>query len=586
MEIAIVLGLLLAAILLFSWEKITVDTVTLMMLVILIATKILTPAEAFSGFGSDFIIILGSIFVISGALQQTGVLDLIGSKLLKVARTNPLFLITYSMIAVGLMSAFMNNTTVTAIFIAPIITVARRMKVSPSKLLMPVAYASILGGTCTLIGTSTNVAVSGYLKNNGLADIGMFDFLPIGFALFVTGLLYMVLIGKRLLPDIKEEGLAEEFKLKDYVSEIVVSPGSELIGQEIFKSSLNQTGFRILNVIRDGRNFMPDYSTLIHEKDILIVEGNIDDLMKVKETTGIDIRADKFPEAALQSEHIKLAEVLVTQQSEFLNDTLKRSSFRQKYGLVVLAINRTGQTISQKLGNVKLHVGDILLIQGPSDKINYLKSTKALTILEDFKPLLYRKRKGILTLILFIAGIVAGTTGLLPLSASLLMAAITLILSKIISVEKAYETIDWRLLILIGGMTAFGVAMKNSGSDIWLAEKIVSFLLPFGLIAIMAGFIILTVFLTQPMSNAAAALVVLPVAIETANQVGANPVAFGIAVMLSASVSLITPFEPSCILVWGPGKYRFYDFFKTGFLITILLMAVLLIMIPWYWPLK
>ena len=206
-------------------------------------------------------------------------------------------------------------------------------------------------------------------------------------------------------------------------------------------------------------------------------------------------------------------------------------------------------------------------------------------VMSDFMPLLYRKSKGLLTLGLFVAAVIIGSLGWLPLSVTFLLASVVAVASGAISVSKAYEAIDMRLLILIGGMTAFGFAMSKTGTNHWLAEQLVRHLLPFGEMAIMAGFVILTVFLTQPLSNAAAALVVLPVAIETAHRLSVNPMTFGVAVMLSASVSLITPFEPSCILVYGPGRYRFSDFFRTGWLLTALLMAVLLLMVPMLWPL-
>jgi len=585
MEIAFVLGLLVIAILLFSWEKIGVDVATLFLLVALIVFGILTPSEAFAGFGSDFIVLLASIFIISAALQETGILDLLGSRLLKMARLHPAFLITYIMAGVGFTSAFMNNTTVTAIFIAPVMAVARRLHVSPSKLLMPVAYASIVGGTCTIIGTSTNIAVNGYIAKAGLGALGFFEILPIGIVLFVISLIYMALFSNKLLPDHKEESLTEEFHLKEFVSEVVIMPASPLIGQQIFRSNLSRMGFRILNVIREGRNFLPGDYTIIKESDILIIEGMLDDLLQVKETSGIEIRADILIDKALQGEGIRLAEILVTPQTDFVNTSLKNANFRQKYGLVVLAVNRTGHTFREKIGNIILRTGDTLLVQGAAEKINYLKTSREIIIMDDFRPLLYKKRKGVLTLCLFIAAIVVGSFEWIPLSASLLLAALLVVIFKALPLEKAHEAVDWRLLILIGGMAAFGTAMTKTGAAEWLSNLIVHYMAPMGELAIMAGFIILTVFLTQPMSNAAAALVVLPIAILTANSLGVSPKPFAVAVMLSASVSLITPFEPSCILVWGPGKYKFKDFFQAGFFLTIILMSVLLLMIPYFWPL-
>lgn len=585
MQIAIVLGLLFVALILFSWDRIRIDVVTIGLLAILMAAGILTPMEAFAGFGSDFIIMLAAIFVISGALQQTGVLDLVGSRMLKIAQLRPAALLTLVMFSVGFTSAFMNNTTVTAIYIAPVMAVARKLKMSPSRLLLPVAYASILGGCCTLIGTSTNIAVGGYLHRNGIGEIGMFDLLPVGASMFVVGWIYMNTIGKRLLPDRPEVSVTDEFGLREYVSEVVITPGSPLIGQTVFHSNLSRMGFRILNMVRGEERFIPDPTTRILEHDLLIVEGKINDLLEVREREGISIRADLLIDRELQSERFKLAEILVTPESEFLNSTLKEAKFRQRYGLTVLAINRTGYSVNEKLGRFVLRSGDVLLVQGSVETISYHKRSKRMQVMSDFMPLLYRKSKGLLTLGLFITAVIVGSLGWLPLSVTFLLASVVAVGSGAISVSKAYEAIDMRLLILIGGMTAFGFAMSKTGTDQWLADQLVRHLLPFGEMAIMAGFVILTVFLTQPLSNAAAALVVLPVAIETAHRLSVNPMTFGVAVMLSASVSLITPFEPSCILVYGPGRYRFSDFFRTGWLLTALLMAVLMLLVPILWPL-
>ncbi len=554
------------------------------MLICLMATGILTPSEAFSGYGTDFIMILASIFVISGALQQTGILDLIGSRFQKVGQAKPGFLLTYIMASVGMTSAFMNNITVTAMFIAPVTSVARIMKINSSRLLMPVAYASILGGTCTLIGTSTNIAVSGYIAHNGMKPLGMFEMLPIGIVFFIVGLIYMITIGKKMLPDKKDESLEIEFNFRDYISEMVITSDSKLIGQNIFKSSLNKSGFRILNIIRNNINFLPDSTSILLGGDIIIIEGNLEDLMKIKETDGMEIRADLLTEKSMQNENIKLAEILVTPQSDFLNRTLKEANFNQRFGLVVVAINRYGQTIKEKLGRIILKVGDILLVQGNEERINFLKTNRQICMMADFKPLVYKKRKGRLTLLFFILGIIAGSLNVLPLSAALMSAALLTILIKAISIEKAYQAIDWRMLIMLGGMAALGLALKNTGGAELLAKNIIRVCSPFGVISVLAGFIILTVLLTQPMSNAAAALLVLPIALATAHQLNVNPRTFAIAVMLSASLSLITPFEPSCLLVYGPGKYKFKDFLKTGSLLTVLLMLIMLLLIPYFWP--
>ena len=585
MDIVIVLGLLLIAIILFATEKISVDIVTLIMLIILCATRIITPEEAFAGFSSDFIVIIASVFVLSAALEETGILDFVIVKLVRVAGKKAGFMLFLVMIIAGSISAFMNNTTVTAMFVSPLVSLSRQIKTSSSKLLMPLAYASILGGTCTLIGTSTNVAVSGYIDKVGLEPVGLFEITPLGIVIFVVGIAYMMTIGRKMLPNHQDHGLTEEYKIQKYITEVVVMEESPLVGQIAYSSDLAKLKFKILNIIRNNEKFLPDFRTRIRASDIILVEGEKDDLIKIKETKGVEIMADVIIEEALQSDEIRLAEILITAHSDMIRQTIKEIDFQRRYGLVVLAISRQGEAIRTKIGAVRLKLGDLLLVQGSAQRLSYLSSTQHLAVLDAFTPVLFKKQKGLITISCFLLAILVGSLGLLPLSICFLTAAVISVLMRCISTDKAYSAIDWRLLILIAGMTAFGTAMERSGAAAYLAQNIVSLLEPFGKLGILAGFVFLTVFLTQPMSNAAAALVIVPVALQTATTLGANPRSFAIAIMLAASVSLVTPFEPSCILVYGPGKYKFKDFMRVGSGLTLLLVVIILTMVPMFWPL-
>ena len=575
------------SIVLFAMEKISVDIITLMLLMVLVLAGILKPEEAFEGFSNDIIIILASIFVISGALQRTGIIDAMGARLHKIAGASRNGLLLAVMAIVSGISSFMNNTTATAIFLPPVLGMARRLKVSASKLLMPLAFASILGGTCTLIGTSTNVAVSGYIARSGMEPLSLFEITPVGIVIVAIGIAYMMLIGKRLLPDHKDESLTEEFAMREYLSEIVVIPSSQLVGQKIFESDLAKMDFRILQVIRAKQKYLPNARMTIQPADVLLVKGKVTELIKVKETAGIEIHADvRLGDPDLQSDDIKIMEVIVTPQSDLIGQTLKEVNFRARYGMTALAINRHSQSLREKIGRIRLRMGDMLLVQGPADRLAGFRSQSDFWIIEEFQPSAFRKSKGIRTLAFFFLAIILGGLGWLPLSISFLAAAVLTILSRSITIEEAYEFIDWRLIILIGGMTAFGTAMddRHSGAAKYLAGLIVNNLGSYGDMVVLSGFFLITMLLTLPMSNAAAALVVLPVALEAAQGLGANERTFAIAIMLAASVSFVTPFEPSCILVYGPGKYKFLDFLKVGLLLSIILMVVILIMVPIIWP--
>ena len=277
---------------------------------------------------------------------------------------------------------------------------------------------------------------------------------------------------------------------------------------------------------------------------------------------------------------------LVTPQSHLAGRTLRRAGFQQRYGVIVIAIYHHGEALRERLAEVSLRVGDLLLVRGPEERVQALRSDPDLAVIGEHRPPVHRERQGLYTVAIFAAALLGGGLGWLPISIAFLLAALATVLLRCISIERAYEFIDWRLLILIAGMTAFGTAMEKTGAATLLGHWVVAALGPLGTSAVVAGFFVLTILLTQPMSNAAAALVVLPVALSAARELGVNERTFAIAIMLAASISFIAPFEPSCILVYGPGKYRFLDYVKTGLGLTLILSVVVLLLIPLFWPLR
>lgn len=585
LEIAIVLGLLAAGVILFSLEKFSVDVITLILLLGLLLTGILTPAEAFAGFSSDILIILASIFVISGALQETGVLDTLSAWLARFAGSSPHRLLAAVMILPAGLSGFMNNTTVTAMFVPPVVGLARRANLSPSRLLMPLAFASILGGTCTLIGTSTNVAVSGYIQKAGLQPVGLFEITPIGLIIVAVGLAFLFLTGSRLIPDRSADDLTDDYDLRAYLSEVVVLPDSPLIGQIPLESDLGLLDFRILRLTRDNASHDAAAAPSIARNDILLIEGSAENFLKIRAIEGVSLVGARSLEA-VETADSRVVEAIVPPRSNLVGQTLEDAAFRQQFGAVVLAIYRRGRSINEALAATRIESGDVLLLQGSNDRIDILRDANHFSILGEISVPPANRRSGLIALAAFGTAILAASLGWTALPTAFLAAALAVVLARCITIEKAYTIIDWRLLILIGGMTAFGTAMQTSGTAAILAEGVLAALSPLGILAVLAGFFVLTILLTQPMSNAAAALVVLPVALEAARAIGANERTFAIAVMLAASISFITPFEPSCVLVYGPGKYRFSDFVRAGGWLTLLLAIIVILLIPAFWPLQ
>jgi len=587
MDAAIVIGLLIIAVILFATEKISVDLVTLALLCVLVLSGIITVNEAFAGFGNEVIIMLGAIFIIGAALRETGVLDSLGHVLARTTGGRPRRIVAGMMTTVGGVSAFMNNTTVTAMFLGPVIALARRLGISPSRLLMPLAFSSILGGTCTLIGTSTNVAVSGAMVKLGMPAISMFEITPVGIVIFGVGLFYMLLIGTRWLPerDRAEDGKSNE-AIREYLCEVVILPGSPIIGQEVFSSDFSVMEFQVVKIRRAGSEIEVTPHQRLEVGDVVLVAGKVQNLIRVKKIEGIDILEDMdLQSSGVDMKDASIAEVVLTPRSSLVGQSLRSSNFRRRSGLSVLALLRGDRTLSDHMADVPLEAGDMMLLQGSYDRIRVFEENSEMVVISEHTVSHNAQKRGIAVLIAFILVVIASSFDTFPASIGFLMVALLALATRCLKLDTAYENVDWRLLILIGGMTAFGAAMAKSGADHLIAQAITGWLQPYGAMAVLAGFSLLTVLLTQPMSNAAAALVVLPIALKAAESLHANPRSFAIAVMLSASISVLTPFEPSCILVYGPGKYRFSDFIKVGGGLTVLTVLVILLLVPVFWPL-
>jgi di/tricarboxylate transporter len=472
-------------------------------------------------------------------------------------------------------------------FLGPVIGLARRLGISPSRLLMPLAFSSLLGGTCTLIGTSTNVAVSAAMVKMGMPAVGMFEITPVGIVLLCVGLVYMILIGMRWVPERdRADGQTDAAPMREYLAEVVIRPGSPLIGQEVYASDFSVLEFQVVKLRRATEEMDVSPHVRFELGDVVLVAGKVQNLIKVKKIEGIDIVEDlDLVHSGVDMKDASIAEVVLTPRSSLVGQTLRHSNFRRRSGLSVLALLRGDRTLNDHMADVPLQAGDMMLLQGPFDRMRQFEAASEMVVITEHSVSENAQKRGVAVLIAFAMAVILSSFNLLPPSIAFLLVALLALATRCITLDTAYENVDWRLLILIGGMTAFGAAMAKSGADLLIAQTITGWLQPYGFIAVLAGFTILTVLLTQPMSNAAAALVVLPIAIKAAESMGANPRAFAIAIMLSASISVLTPFEPSCILIYGPGKYRFSDFIKVGGGLTLISVILILLLVPLFWPL-
>jgi di/tricarboxylate transporter len=584
LEIAIVLGLLAVVMVLFTSELLPVDVVSLGVVAALISSGILTPAVAFDGFGSEVIVILASIMILAGAIVKAGVMAWLGRLPHDLAGGRKRLSILMILGISTLSSAFLSNTNTTAILIPAAMETARRAQMSASRILMPLAFASMLGGSATLIGTSTNLASSGLVARLDLAPFSLFEFVGVGAAISVVGLLWLVFAGPYFLRERRNVDLDDNTEPRRFFTTLCLADGSRSIDLPIGEIDLDALDADLLAVVRKGKRFSPHHARKLRDADELIVRTTRDGLLKLHKSSDYVLEPDlHFSGRYGRSVEPIVVEAVVTPQSRFIGQSLKQIDFFERTRGIVLAIYRRHRSGPARLENLVLQSGDVLLLQGHEEEIQALRRGSDVSILERVEDTVLTKRQGIIALGAMGAATLVGALGLAPFSLAILIAVLLVVVTGCITMQEAYGFIEWRLLILIAGMSSFGLAMQESGTATYLAEHVVTLSQPFGPIFAMAAFSLLAVVLTQPMSNAAAALTVIPVAVASADGLGLDPRMLAILVTLSASLSFISPLEPACLLVYDPGRYRFRDYIRAGIPLTLISVTMLLILVPAIW---
>jgi di/tricarboxylate transporter len=590
-EILAVLTIIGIALLLFAFEWVQADVVALGILVVLILAGLAPADQAFLGFGSNTVITILGLFMLTAALLKTGVVEMAGRAILRRTGTNPKRLVLVVMIASAVLSAFMSNTASTAFFVPIVLGLAARSGISPAQLLMPLAFSSILSSSVTLISTSTNLVISEILVRSGLEPMGVFEMAPVGLPIAAAGLLYMYTIGRRLIPDRTANTSAETLGNRIYLTEVVIPPDSKLVGKSLRESGLGRDlDLRIVWLVRDKNRYItPRAYVELMAGDVLLVQGPRDEILKVGSTAGMDIQGDmKLSDPQLKEADLRLVEAVLLPRSPLVGQTLAGIRFRERFDLQVLAIYRHGETIRRRISQTPLHVGDVLLIQAHrnSGNIAALEEENILHVFNALEEPSLNLKRAPVAIAAFAGALLAAAFNLVSLPVAVLLGVLVVFLTNSISVEAAYREVEWRALVLIGSMLALGVAMEYTGTADYLAAQIVTRFGDMQPVWLLSAFFFLTVLLTQPMSNQAAAIVVAPVAIQAAMQLGLNPRTFAMMVAVAASTSYLTPLEPSCLMVYSPGNYRFADFLKVGSLLTLLIFAIAIVLVPLVWPLR
>jgi len=589
-EIGLLLALIVVALVFFAFDWISADVVGLGLLLALVLTGLLPAPKAFAGFGSDTVILILGLLILTAALLKTGVMELVGRILTRYTGNRPRWLLAVIMIAAAALSSFISNTACTAFFIPIVMGVAARAKLPPSKLLLPLAFCSILSSSVTLISSSSNLVVSGLMTTAGLPPMGMFELAPVGIPIVIVGLIYMFLLGRRLLPNrATPTELLESFGVHPYLTEILILPDSPLVGKALGESGLGRDlDLNLLQVMRNKEEkLFPSKLLTLQANDVILVEGVREEILKIKDAAGLELKAEvKLSDPNLETADTALVEAILLPRSPLIGRTLKKAKFRERYGVHVLALNRHGKNVIRKISQVPLCMGDVLLVQGDKNNIAALEDDRAFRILGAVKESRFDRGKAFLAVGIFIGALLLGICKVVSLPIAVLLGAFGVFITKCITPEDAYREVEWRAIILIACMLSLGVAMDSTGAAKYLASIVVNLAGDAGPLWLLGGFFVLAVLLTQPMSNQAAAAVLIPIAIQTALQLGLNPRTFVMMVAVAASCSYLTPLEPSCLMVYGPGRYRFTDFLKVGSLLTILIFVVAMLLVPRVWPLK
>lgn len=591
-EIAFVLGLLLLALLAFVWEKYPADIVALGVFSILLLSGVLPRDKAMAVFANPAPITVAAMFVLSAALVKCGAIDYLSSWFERVAFL-PYQIVLFLLVAlVAFVSAWINNTPVVVVFVPVVLSLARRMKLPASKFLIPLSYAAVLGGACTLIGTSTNLVVNGILIDRGLPGMGMFELAWLGVPAAVIGALYLALAGNRLLPARETlTSILSDDERREYLTEAFVPPGSPLSGRSLKAAGLvSARGFRVIEVVRDGIAIAVDNeATPLHAGDRLVIACRPSGIARARSMPGFDFTAEAGLEQIAAHEGV-VFEGAVAPNSELIGRSIGEINFRQRFRVIVLAVHRGGKSVREKIEDLPLEMGDILLMMGTPQAINTLRQGDDI-ILFDRPPLpSFSLHTRIPLVLATIASVVlAETFGLVPIEIGAIAGSVFVCLTGCLKSRDAYESIEWNLMFVIFGMLALGAALQHTGAAAWLAHNVVAGVDHFAAgpekpLVMLACIYAVTMVLTEILSNNAVAALMAPIALGIAAEAGLDPRPFIIAVTFAASAAFATPIGyQTNTYVYGIGGYRFKDFIKIGVPLNILCFAVAMYVIPRIW---
>ena len=595
MEIILLGAIIVIALVLFITEFFPIDVTALVVLGLLLIFGLVTPEQSLSGFSNPAVITIGCLFIMSYALQKSHVLEYVIININKIIDQSQTLGMAVYLFCIGIASAVVNNTAIVAIFMPVTIRLADKYNISPSKVLIPLSYAAILGGTLTLVGTSTNLIVNSVLVVSTGESLGMLEFAKFGIIKFVVGLIYIFTIGHKLLPSrVAKSSSITDYSLDGYLTEFKINENSPLCGRTLLDRKINENyDVIVLDVLRGGEIITSNLRSLIlKEGDVLFVKGSFENFQRLKEIENLALLTDeKLTQEELEQEDHILAECLVTDNSELIGQTLQEANFRRTFGSFVLAIRREGEVIRRKLTQFILKPFDTLLVYGPKDRINQLSSREGFIVLGKVDASLDSHPLWWLSIFTILFAVIMAIFKIIPIVVGVILGVIALLLARVITPNEAYSSIHWQVIIVIAAFLPMGAAIQKTGLDkdigLFITNIITMFpdhLIPYILLAVIY---LITMLLTEIASNVATAIIMTPITLKLAEQASYEPLPFIFAVCYAASASFITPVGyQTNLMVFGPGGYKYSDYIRVGLPLGLILWIVSVIVIPMIWEFK
>jgi di/tricarboxylate transporter len=580
--------IIIAAMGMFIWGKVRIDIIALCVLVVLFILNLIEPEQVLYGLANQATVTIAAMFIISEGLVRTGLVEWAARKLDRLAGKTELRLMLVISLTAAVLSAFIINAAIVAIFIPVAMVLARSRKIASSRILIPLSYASQFGGVCTIVGSSTNLIVNSIAVNNGLQPFGFFEFLPLGLAMVGAGTIYLAAVGHWLLPIRKGEAeQVDKYRLVDYLVELKVTEKSSLIGQTWETSKVgDETKVGLANLLRGTRAVARPTRTRIKTDDILLLHGNIEQILQIESKYGLKTLKDaRVKDQQLSSHNTKISEVLIPPGSNLIGRTLHEATFFRRHRLMILAIQRRGKTLRERLSDIKLKENDTVLLQGDKDDITHIMNSPNAIVTNELTDLYLRKNRAILALAVVLAVVLLTTLNIMPVMLAAILGAVAMVVTQCLTIEEAYKAIDWKIIFLLAGVLPLGLALEQSGATLWLADHILEPLAGSGPVALLAALYFITAILTEAMSNNAAAAILAPIAFTAAATLNIDPRPLLIAITFAASTSFATPIGyKTNTMIYSPGGYRFTDFTRIGVPLNLVFWGLAVLLIPLIWP--